>query len=128
MSRLRALFLSTLYVRVSRNQFHVRHLETKREVVVSARVPFSTRRLLIGNLSVAEETLDDAVEKLQKGRWYPPPPLVVIQPLEMIEDGLSEVEERVLREVAASAGARKVVVWVGHELSDAEVMRHSRSS
>lgn len=65
---------------------------------------------------------------MRKGRRYPPPPLVVIQPLEMIEDGLSEVEERVLREVAASAGARKVVVWVGHELSDAEVMRHSQSS
>jgi len=27
----------------------------------------------------------------------------------------------VLREVAIGAGASKVVVWVGHELSDAEV-------
>jgi len=39
----------------------------------------------------------------------------------MIEGGLSEVEERALREVAMAAGASKVVVWVGHELSDAEV-------
>jgi len=39
----------------------------------------------------------------------------------MTEGGLSEVEERVLRELAMCAGASKVVVWVGHELSDAEV-------
>ena len=39
----------------------------------------------------------------------------------MIEGRLSEVEERVLRELAMGAGASKVVVWVGHELSDAEV-------
>ena len=38
-----------------------------------------------------------------------------------IEGGLSEVEERALREVAIGAGASKGVVWVGHELSDAEV-------
>jgi hypothetical protein len=33
---------------------------------------------------------------------------------------VSEVEERVLREVAMGDGASKVVVRVGHELSDAE--------
>ncbi len=123
---LRDLLLSTLYVRVSRDQFHVRHIESKREAFVSARVPFSTRRLLIGNPSSAEEVLYDAIEKVQKGRWYPPPPVVVIHPLEMIEDGLSEVEEGVLRQVAATAGARKVVVWIGHELSDSEVVKRAR--
>jgi hypothetical protein len=39
----------------------------------------------------------------------------------MAEGGLSEVEERVLKEVAIGAGASKVVVWVGRELSDGEV-------
>lgn len=126
--KLRALFLSTLYVRVARNLIRVRHLETKREVAVSARVPFSTRRLLVGNVTSAEEALQEAVDKVQKGRWYPPPPVVVIHPLELVEDGLSEVEERVLRELASSgAAARRVIIWVGHELSDVEVMRRSKS-
>lgn len=121
-----ALFLSTLYVRVSRNLVRVRQLESRREAAVSARAPFTTRRLLIGNLTSAEETLDEALQKVLKGRWYPPPPVVVMHPLELVEDGLSEVEERVLRELAASASARRVVIWVGHELSDAEVMRRAK--
>ncbi len=126
--KFRALFVSTLYVRVSRNQLRVRHLETKREVAVSPRVPFSTRRLLVGNLTSAEESLQQAVDRVQKGRWYPSPPAVVIHPLEMVEDGLSEVEERVLRELAAGgAAARKVVIWIGHELSDAEVLRRAKA-
>lgn len=123
----RELFFSTLYVRVTRNQFRIRHIESKREVVISARKPFSTKRLLIGSYSNAEELLDDGIEKVRKGRWFPPPPIIVIQPLEMLEEGLSEVEERVLNEVAAAAGARKVVVWVGHELSDQEVFKRARS-
>jgi hypothetical protein len=48
-------------------------------------------------------------------------PGVVIQPLEMTEGGLSEIEERVFRELAIGAGAAKVIVWLGHELSDSEV-------
>lgn len=42
--------------------------------------------------------------------------------MERCEGGLSQVEERVLHELAAGAGARKVVVWVGAELSDGEVL------
>jgi len=48
-------------------------------------------------------------------------PGVVIQPMEITDGGLSEVEERVFRELAMGAGAAKVVVWLGHELSDLEV-------
>jgi len=44
-------------------------------------------------------------------------PRVLIQPLEMTEGGLSEVEDRLFRELALGAGARKVVIWVGKELS-----------
>jgi rod shape-determining protein MreB len=46
---------------------------------------------------------------------------VVIHPLEKIEGGLSQVEERLFHELAVGAGASKVVVWAGAPLSDAEV-------
>ena len=38
--------------------------------------------------------------------------------MEMTEGGLSQVEDRVFRELAAGAGAKEVLVWVGDELSD----------
>ena len=42
--------------------------------------------------------------------------------LEMVEGGLSSVENRVFMEVADCAGAARMAVWVGHDLSDHEVL------
>lgn len=47
---------------------------------------------------------------------------MVIQPMEKTNGGLSEVEERILRELAISAGARKVVIWVGNKLTNRVVI------
>ena len=109
------------YVRVRKNQFRVRNLDSAAEATFEAQPPFTTARLLIGQFSAAENLLRRALKETVKGGLFAVSPQVLIQPLEMIEGGLSEVEERVLREVAMGAGASKVVVWVGHELSDAEV-------
>jgi rod shape-determining protein MreB and related proteins len=49
-------------------------------------------------------------------------PQVVIQPVAMIEGGLSEVEERIFKELALGSGAFKVVLHVGAELSDSEAV------
>ena len=113
---------STIYVRVSRDQFHVRNLETRVETTVIAQKPFTTARLLIGQFLVAEQTLRGTLKQVGRRGLFAPSPNVVIHPLEMIDGGLSEVEERVFREVVVSAGAKKVFVWVGHELSDSEVL------
>jgi hypothetical protein len=46
---------------------------------------------------------------------------------EMAENGLSQVEERVLVELAA-AGAAASFVWVGKPLSDEEVLQQVKSA
>jgi len=50
---LRKIFPSTLYVKVSKNQFHVNNIETKRQVQVFSEEPFTTQRLLIGEFIIA---------------------------------------------------------------------------
>ncbi|MBI1394508.1 MAG: 1-pyrroline-5-carboxylate dehydrogenase [Betaproteobacteria bacterium] len=110
-----------VYVRVSKNEFRVRNLDSARENTFVAQTPFTTTRLLIGQFLVAESLLKRALKETFERRVVAMQPQMLIQPLEMAEGGLSEVEERVLREVAFGAGASKVVVWVGRELSDAEV-------
>jgi rod shape-determining protein MreB len=45
-----------------------------------------------------------------------------MHPLEKIDGGLTQVEERLFHELAVGAGAAKVFVWVGAPLSDAEVI------
>jgi rod shape-determining protein MreB len=118
---LTGLLANPIYVRVRKNQFRVRSLESAKESIFDAPAPFTTARLLIGQFLVAENLLKRAVKEMSKSGIFAVSPQVLIQPLEMLEGGLSEVEERTLREVAIGAGASKVVVWVGHELNDAEV-------
>ena len=115
------LLANPVYVRVRKNQFRVRNLESKAEATFDAQPPFTTARLLIGQFSAAENLLKRALKEISKGGIFAVSPQVLIQPLEMLDGGQSEVEERVLKEVAIGAGAAKVVIWVGRELSDVEV-------
>jgi len=118
---LTGFFANAVYVRVRKNQFRVRNLESAAEATFDAQAPFTTTRLLIGQFQAAENVLKRALKEMLKGGIFAVSPQVLVQPLEMTEGGLSEVEERVLKEVAIGAGASKVVVWVGRELSDGEV-------
>ena len=120
------MFSNTVYVRIGRNQFRVRHVESGADTTVAASTPFTTTRLLIGQFVAAEESLKDALKQIATGRLFAPSPGVVMHPLEMVEGGLSEIEERTFQEVAIGAGAGKAVVWVGRELSDAEVKEKLR--
>ena len=110
-----------LYVRIRKNRVTVRHPRSGREVTLDAVKPFTTTRLLIGEFRAAEETFAMAIKSALPRSWFRPSPVVVVHPLEMIEGGLSEIEERILKEVFLGIGAVKSVVWVGPELSDAEV-------
>ena len=125
---LKKLLNGTVYVKVSTNQFWVRDVVGKKEVTVSALEPFTTQRLLVGEFSTAKRYLEQGVKKVYEGRWFSVAPVMVIQALEMTEGGLSEVEERILRELAVSVGARRVFVWVGYELSDQEVLQCAKNA
>jgi hypothetical protein len=119
---LRGIFKATLYVRVSRNKLEVRHIESGRSVQVTSKTPFTTNRLLVGDFLAAESALRKAVSEIHIGPKYLAAPRVLMHPLEMVEGGLSSVENRVFMEVADCAGAARMAVWVGHDLSDHEVL------
>lgn len=119
--------LNTVYVRVRKDHFQVRHLESGVEKLAVSPQPFTTTRCLIGQFGPAQALLKATLKPLVKGGFLALAPRLVIHPVEMAEGGLSEVEERVLREVALGAGAAKAVVWAGHQLSDDEVREKLRA-
>lgn len=119
-------FSNTVYVKVYPNRIELKHIESGNGAVEVAREPFTTRRLLVGNFTSAIATMADGMRKMRKAKWFEPKPIVIIQPMEKVELGLSEVEDRTFRDLAASSGARKVSVWVGHELSDSEVIAKAK--
>src|SRR4051812_28345516 len=113
---------NTIYVRVSKNKFRLKNVDSGQEHQAESPSPFTTNRLLVGQFDVAEQTLRRAFSNVVSKGVFASAPNVVMHPLEMVEGGLSEVEERVFRELAVgAASAKKVVVWTGHELSGAEI-------
>jgi hypothetical protein len=83
-----------------------------RSMTFHSKEPFTTTRLLIGKFFVAEGCLKNAVKEFGASGFFKRAPKIIIQPHEFLEGGLSEVEDRVLREIALGAGAREVHVLV----------------
>lgn len=119
---LQKIFSSTLYIKVFANQFVIRHIGNKQEITIHVTEAFTTKRLLLGEFSKAEKCLKEGMVKIHTSGWLSPAPVVLIQPMEMTEGGLSEIEERAFYELAKAAGARKVLVWIGDVLLDHDVL------
>lgn len=93
-----------LYIRIWENKMIIRDIETHREVVELPETPFTTRRLLIGNMISAGKTLHTGVKRLFAPipLWWhiiPPNYMVIVHPKSMLEDGLSSVESRAFRDL-----------------------------
>lgn len=125
---LRGILSATVYVKIRANEFIVRHIQSGREAKVRSAQPFTTQRLLIGDFLVAERCLSQAFREVRYGPAYFAAPTVVMHPLEMMEGGISPIEERVLLEVAHGAGAKRTVVWIGAELSDIQVEEKAKAA
>jgi len=124
---IRDIYPSTIYVKVYPNKFELKNIDTGKFTSVIAKEPFTTTRLLIGQFNSAEEALKEGMVEVSKYKLFNPSPLVVMHQLSIFEGGLSQVEERVLIELALSVGARKAKAWIGHALSDDEVIEYAKS-
>ena len=112
-----------LYIKVYRNRIDVRDVgDEKRSLSLTPARSFTTERLLVGEFSNAAKLLKNGFKQMNKSVILAYRPFVVIQPMDMIENKISEVEERMLMELALGAGAYKAVVWTGRELTDKEVV------
>jgi rod shape-determining protein MreB len=88
--------------------------------------PFAHPRSPFSDFTVAEVLLRDFVRKVGKGGFFTPSPHMVVsldgpEP----EGGLTQIELRVMKELAIGAGASSVDIWVGPHLSDEQVRRRS---
>jgi hypothetical protein len=114
----------TLYVRISRDRLQVRHIETGRALTLDAQPPFSGARLLVAQFTPAQALLRRAVREVTGG-GFGLAPVLLLHPLELVEDGVSESERRLLLDLGYGIGAREVAV-VTTEPSDAQARRLAR--
>lgn len=109
-----------IYIKLKKNTVWAKCIETQRVAELISPQPFTTKRLLVGQFSIAEPIVQSLVRQVYSRSLIAPK--VLVHPLEYIEEGLSEVEERCFCDLAAQVGARKAVIWIGAELSDGEVV------
>lgn len=116
------LFKSEIYARIYRNRMALRLIRKNRNLEAIAEQPFTSHRLLVGDFTSAEKLLSWMVKKIVGSSWLPMMPSILIHPVEMVEGGLSQVEERLFQELGLGARGGKVKVYVGPELSDQAVI------
>lgn len=78
--------------------------------------PYCHPRQLIGHFQYAEIIMQHAIRVVCRKTLFSPAPRVVLQPMEKLDGGLTDVEVRALRELCLGAGAREVVIYVGSPL------------
>ena len=81
-------------------------------LTVTPNEPYNTSRLIIGKFSVAEACLTRGIKEMGSIGFFKPRPIVSMHQQEILEGGLSEVEQHCLRELALSSGAKEVTVVV----------------
>ena len=79
-------------------------------ISVNATEPFTTTRLLVGHFEPAVNCLKECLQQAGFTGFFKRAPKLHIIAREKTEGGLSEVEERCIREVGLAAGARDVDV------------------
>lgn len=84
--------------------------------------PFAHPRSLVSDFTVAEQLLKTAVKKMSGKGIFSMAPRVVMHPLGNPEGGYTQIELRAIREMGLGAGASKVVVWTGRNLTDSELL------
>lgn len=79
--------------------------------------PFSHPRSFVGNFACAEKILQHGVYVIHNKSFIRAAPRMIIHQLEKTEGGLSDIEERVLHELGAGAGAREVIIYHGNRIN-----------
>ena len=92
--------------------------EAKRQTSshISVSNPFKHPRSFVADFFLAEKIIQHGVFEVHKSRVRPAPRIIMHQ-LEKVEGGLTNIEERVLRELAVAAGAREVVIYLGNKIN-----------
>lgn len=118
----------TVYIRLYVNKIELRHLDEDQNISRSCSNHFSNERLLIANVSNAIKFIKELLTEIHNERLIKSALVVLIQPMEKIEGGLSEVEKMIFNDLVEQIGGRYSFIHETQEkLSDKEVRTLTRT-
>lgn len=112
-----------IYIQVATDRLRIRNVSRHKEIELTANPSFSHPRTLLGNFTVADALLRQGLGQVASRNRFRLAAQVVLHPLENIEGGLTQIEERAFQELVLGAGAGQVRIWIGPALSDAQVLQ-----
>lgn len=122
------MFAETIYIKIDKNFMMAKNLSAEGHWQSQhAGASFTNNRLLVANFSIAQTTLSTLLQAVKSPGFLPKKLTLVMQPMQMIEGGLSEVEQRVYKELGLGAGAQHVYLHTGNELNDQDALALAKS-
>lgn len=118
--------LTVIYIRILKDEFLLLDVQTGTSLRIPANSTFSGQRTAIGNFTIAEELLSQAIKELMSKkatRFLAPSPIMVMHSKYLCEGGLAQAEKRILKELAASSGAMKAYIWEGADLTHEQLVQ-----
>ncbi|AUI68577.1 hypothetical protein [Beggiatoa leptomitoformis] len=109
----------TIYIQIEKDLFRFLHVQSGRTAKIQGF--FSNQRLAIAHFIVAEKALKQGIYEVYPKSFFRLSPIIIMHQIFNSEGGLCEIEERILREAALSAGARQVFIWQGQPLSSSQL-------
>lgn len=118
----------TVYIRLFENKIELHYLSSGQIITRTAVQPFSNERLLIASFNNAEALIREILTEIQGKKLLTSPLIVLLQPMEKIEGGISEVEKMVFQDLAMHIGGKYYFLHETQELlTDAEVRRITKT-
>jgi rod shape-determining protein MreB len=84
--------------------------------------PFAHPRSMVSDFTLGEQTLKGFVQRLQRRGILSTAPTCVMHLLGEPAGGYTQVEVRAFQEMLLGAGASRVTIWQGRDLSDRELL------
>jgi hypothetical protein len=114
-----------VYVKVYTDRMDITRLDTGESLSRAATEKFSNTRLVVANFNIADEFARNMIRELLKsGAMFQSQLKMLIQQMEKLEGGVSEVEKRVLRDLGERCGAKLVMLAEEtRELSGSEALQ-----
>lgn len=94
----------TIYIRRFENKVELRHLEKDQNITRTSHDKFSSDRLLLATVSVAIKFIKEVLFEIRGEQVIKPRLVVLIQPMEKVEGGVSEVEKMILNDLIEQIG------------------------
>lgn len=117
----------TIYIRLFENKVELRHLEKDQNITRTSHDKFSNERLLVATVSVAIKFIKEILFEIKGDQLIKPRLVVLIQPMEKVEGGVSEVEKMILRDLIGQIGGNYAFIQeTKGKLSDNDIRKITR--